>query len=192
MIFNTNIFKIHFYWICYGTYNNDTVHWLIVVIILFSQCSETKLLRRTIIDKPQIIDRFQHTLSLSITDACTPVIFMCLVLLPGQKGSTIMLLLRNVFLSISDFTFFFRVYFEYFAVFDYVSFDIIFICNHWCPNDINFEDKSRLWLKWTIYKLEQSNCDPFVHDFVTCMQWKPTHTIDNFSSASLSFLIIDK
>lgn len=54
---------------------------------------------RTIVVKPMIIDIFQHTLS--ITGACTPVMYI--VLLPGQKGFTIMLSLRNVCLHMISF-----------------------------------------------------------------------------------------
>lgn len=69
-----------------------------------------------IIDNPQIINIFQDTLALSITGVSTSAMFMSIVLLLGQKGSTTMLPLRNVFFSISDFTFLFRVCYEYFAV----------------------------------------------------------------------------
>lgn len=145
-----------------------------------------------IFDKLKIIDIFQHTLSLSIAGACTPVICMSIVLLPGQKGSTAMLQVRKDFFSFSDFSFSFRICFEYFcAFFDYVSFDIISFYNHWCPNHINFEYKAWLWLKRTIDKLEQSNYDPFVHDFWhVCSGSLPiSHSIIIFFKLSINMCV---
>lgn len=103
---------------------NGTVHWLIIAINLFSPFSEKYLLWQMIIDKHQIIDSFQQTLSLSNTGAHTPVFLGIDFYFLVKTGITTMLPLPNVFFSISDFTFLCTACYEYLAVISLIMFHL--------------------------------------------------------------------
>lgn len=125
MILNANIFKMIFYWICYGTHIKMTQFTDKSLLLICSVLSQKNI----------CCDEWSLTNTRSLTDfnihsPCQKQVHIHLFfryrfLLPGKKkGITTMLPLPNVFFSISDFTFLCSACYEYFAVISLIMFHL--------------------------------------------------------------------